>query len=470
MLAACASSTLAASYFLVAPVRAGASTADAVSVALQSTALPEGKLNKAYSFDLKPYLTVSGDPAFSADAVTWSAVGLPAGLTLTGGVLSGTPTSLVPDTSVSVTASYKTAEGQQVYSIKVGENVFQVLHVANTNGRACAVTLAGGVMCWGSNGNGATVFQAVAGLSSGVSKVYLSGNAAHACALLSTGGLKCWGNNDYGQLGNGTLVSSATPVQVAGLESGVVEVSLGVSHSCAVTTAGEAKCWGHNWAGQLGDNSMVDRATPVTVSGLTSGVTSISVRFASSCAVVSGAARCWGSGAEGQLGNGFTSNRLVPTAVTGLTTGVVSISGTYQSVCALINDGSLKCWGSNWAGQLGVPSSTRILTPVTATVPGIAAASISVGNEHACLVSPAGQLKCWGSTQYRASGMPTGGQAGGTPAGMASGVLSVSASNQTTCAITTGNVLSCWGWNSSASLGVGTANLIVNTPMKVLSP
>jgi regulator of chromosome condensation (RCC1) repeat-containing protein len=198
----------------------------------------------------------------------------------------------------------------------------------------CAVTAAGAAECWGSNqygelGDGTTTASptpvAVVGLASGVAAI--SAGMDHTCALTSAGAVKCWGANYHGQLGNGTTTASPTPVDVVGLGSGVVAISVGYSHSCALTSAGAVKCWGSNWAGQLGDGSQTDRLTPVDVVGLASGVTSISSGSWDTCAITSaGAAKCWGWNWAGQLGDGTYSTRLAPVGVAGLGSGMVAIS------------------------------------------------------------------------------------------------------------------------------------------------
>src|SRR5205085_8405821 len=87
------------------------------------------------------------------------------------------------------------------------------------------------------------------------------------CALTTAGVVTCWGNG------------SATPVDVSGLGSGVQSVSVGENHTCAVTSSGGVKCWGKNSAGQLGDGTTTDSATPVDVVGLSSGGTSVTAGF-----------------------------------------------------------------------------------------------------------------------------------------------------------------------------------------------
>ena len=89
------------------------------------------------------------------------------------------------------------------------------------------------------------------------------------------GGAKCWGDNSAGQIGDGTTNPALTPIQVSGLTSGVTSVAAGNVHSCALTSAGAVKCWGTNTNGQLGDGTQTNRLTPVAVSGLASGVAAI---------------------------------------------------------------------------------------------------------------------------------------------------------------------------------------------------
>jgi alpha-tubulin suppressor-like RCC1 family protein len=136
----------------------------------------------------------------------------------------------------------------------------------------CAVTTSGAVKCWGfSLGSGQTedtnIPTDVAGLNGGIAAV--AGGFWHSCALTVGGGVKCWGANNYGQLGDGGSQASVTqPVDVIGLQSGVVAVASGINHVCALTDGGGVKCWGSNSQGQLGDNSTVDKSKPVAARSL----------------------------------------------------------------------------------------------------------------------------------------------------------------------------------------------------------
>jgi Regulator of chromosome condensation (RCC1) repeat len=91
---------------------------------------------------------------------------------------------------------------------------------------------------------------------------------SHTCALTRAGGAKCWGYNGHGQIGDGTGTSTRlTPVGVKNLASGVAAIAAGGSHTCALTATGGAKCRGSNGNGEIGDGTTTDRLTPVKVKG-----------------------------------------------------------------------------------------------------------------------------------------------------------------------------------------------------------
>jgi alpha-tubulin suppressor-like RCC1 family protein len=237
----------------------------------------------------------------------------------------------------------------------LGSNAISAGH--NTS---CASTLAGEAWCWGSNnagqlGDGSTQSKNTPSQVLGGDEGFVGIDAGQyytTCAWKDDGTAWCWGNNLHGQLGNGTTESSSVPVQVAGL-TGVVEVSVGREyHACARTAEGAVWCWGGNFSGQLGDGSMLQRPTPVQVSGL-GNATSVAVGWNHSCAATEqGDVWCWGRNTDGQLGDGTTANKWSPSKVLGLD-GVAGVAAGADHTCAWTSEGKAWCWGRNTYGQLG---------------------------------------------------------------------------------------------------------------------
>ena len=232
----------------------------------------------------------------------------------------------------------------------------------------------GGVKCWGNNsegqlGNGTTTDSSspvtVSGLSS--SAISIATGYTHACAVLTNGTVKCWGSNSSLELGNGNPVGrSTTPVDVLYLGTGVKSVAAGGSHSCALFNAGNVKCWGSNSYGQTGNSFLHWQTGVADVGNLNSSAISIDLGNSHSCAVLStGAVRCWGLNNYSQLGNGGTTNTHLPVTVSGLSSGVTSVSGGVSYSCATISDGGVKCWGINSWGTLGDGTTTTRSTPVS---------------------------------------------------------------------------------------------------------
>ncbi|MGB8386067.1 MAG: hypothetical protein WCG47_33335, partial [Dermatophilaceae bacterium] len=243
-----------------------------------------------------------------------------------------------------------------------------VTAIAMGDAFSCALTANGGVKCWGSIMveplvTTPSLFPVdVAGLTSGV--IAIAAGYDHACALTTLGGVKCWGYDRSGQLGNGSTANTSVPVDVIGLGSGVSAISAGFRDTCALTTRGAVKCWGYNGYGQLGDGSTISSSVPVDVTGLGSGVRAVNAGNIHSCAITSGGgAKCWGSNILGQLGHG-TGNSRTPVGVVGLASGVTAILASNGYTCALVSTGAVRCWGGNYYGQLGNGTRTNSRLPV----------------------------------------------------------------------------------------------------------
>ena len=337
----------------------------------------------------------------------------------------------------------------------------------------CALLADGTARCWGAGasgrlGNGSTANHSTPVTVSGLTgAVAISAGGSHSCAVLVGGTAKCWGANTYGQLGNNSTTSQSTPVTVSGL-SGVIAISAGGSHTCALLSNGTVKCWGLNSSGQLGDGTTTSRHTPVTVktssTGTLSGVVAISAGTSHTCALLSnGTVRCWGAGANGRLGSGSTANKqYASTAVSGVTTTTAaasrfaSISAGGAHTCARLANGTARCWGAGSYGRLGNGSTLDHSTPVT--VSGLTSvAQVSAGGAHSCALIGNGTAKCWGANAYGQLGVnsTTSHSTPVTVSGL-SGATSVSAGGNHTAASLASGGLRAWGLNTSGQVGDGT--------------
>ena len=386
--------------------------------------------------------------------------------------------SLAPDTEpvtvLSVSVGSAPADAAAVAALVPLQDIQQVVAGGD---HTCALTAAGGVKCWGRNaygqlGDGTYGSKSmpvdVVGLSSGV--VAISAGGSHTCALTAAGGVKCWGRNTHRQLGDGTNADKSTPVDVASLGSGVAAISAGWQHTCALMAAGGVKCWGYNSSGQLGDGMTVDESMPVDVVGLSSGVTAISAGGNHTCALkAAGGVKCWGSNWGGQLGDGTTADKSTPVDVVGLGSEVAAISAGDLHTCALTATGGVKCWGRNWDGQLGDGTAGNKSTPVDVVGLGSGVAAISAGGNHTCAPKAAGGVKCWGGNAYGQLGDGTTASKS-TPVdvvGLGGGVAAISAGGYHTCALTSAGGVKCWGPNAYGQLGDGTAGN-KSTPVDVV--
>jgi len=230
-----------------------------------------------------------------------------------------------------------------------------------------------------------------------LASVQVATGTAFTCALAPSGQTYCWGKNDSGQLGDNTTTDRPTPVAVQ--QGAVTFMSLTAedNSTCGLTGAGAAWCWGYNGEGELGDNSITDRHTPVAVQQGGVTFTSISAGNDHACGLTSvGATWCWGWNGYGQLGDNTITDRHTPVAVQQGGVTFTSISAAHGHTCGLTGAGAAWCWGNNEDGGLGDNTTTNQHTPVAVQQGGVTFSSISTGGYHTCGLTGAGAAWCWG--------------------------------------------------------------------------
>ncbi len=296
---------------------------------------------------------------------------------------------------------------------------------------------------------------------------------SHSCGLTSDGHAYCWGQNDLGALGNGNRTGSTTPVAVAGGHI-FTEIKVGYRHSCALNSAGVAFCWGENVHAQLGlgtvagpeDCSGVACSTrPVRVTG---GLTFRLVRPGGehTCGLTTaGKAYCWGNNIFGQIGDGTIDLRLRPTAVSGgHVFRVLSAGGMHT--CAVTTTHAAYCWGLNKDGRIGDGGTSPRRRVPYAVTGGLKFSGVNAGVEHTCGVTTASVAYCWGSNVYAQLGDGTRTNRA-SPRKVAGGLFwkSVVAGWQLSCGIVGSGRAYCWG--EQAGDGTTTPRL---TPVPVAGP
>jgi alpha-tubulin suppressor-like RCC1 family protein len=242
--------------------------------------------------------------------------------------------------------------------------------------------------------------------------------------------------------------NSGVPVQVSGVTSGVTSLSLNDDGAaCVVTTGGSVTCWGDNSSGVLGDGVTAGNDDmPAVAEGLSSGATSVSLGqntggAATACAVMGGGGvTCWGD-----LTWFSNQSTPAPLEVSGLSDAVaVSVStSNAKFACALTSGGAVQCWGYNENGQLGDGTSTDRLAPVPVVGLSSGVAAIAVGG-YACALKTNGAVVCWGTIPL-ADSLDGGPSSVPVPIqGLPSAMTAISVGQAGGCGLTVGGAVVCW--------------------------
>ncbi len=379
---------------------------------------------------------------------------------------SANPQELLP-VKVSVVAGQSETDWKEVF---VGRDT------------TCATKQDGKLYCWGRNsdsqvaksGGGTVAIPWLVETSVGAADSDWKEAAIGftACGLKTTGKLFCWGRGLEGQLGVGTLVSSAVPAEVPPPAGATWQmVRAGLWHMCALDSTGALWCWGRNQSAQVQDGAEGHITKPIQVGSDTDWV-DLSGGVSHMCGLKKdGRLFCWGSRVFGEIGDGTMSLPLTPKPIGKDTWSRISAYG--EVGCAISTAGQLACWGNNENGQLGTGDTASRNGPAPAS--GMDMVSrVGVGRQHACAVTKAGEMRCTGKN---ANGQL--GSGNNTPQSTFLPILSsgkawanllwkeVSAGEEHNCAVATEGSLWCWGLNSNGQLGQAT-NPAIGTLVQVL--
>ena len=226
---------------------------------------------------------------------------------------------------------------------------------------SAAIRTNGTLWTWGSNAQAHLGDNSTVNKSSPVSVVggfndwcQVSVSSVHVSAVRTNGTLWTWGGNNVGQLGDNTETDRSSPVSVIGNITNWCQVSSGFRFSAAVTTDSEIWAWGENSCGKLGDNSTTNRSSPVKVVGGFTDWCQVSVAGQHAAAVRNnGSIWTWGSNAQAQLGDNSTVDRSSPVSVVGGFTDWCYVDAMCISTAGVRLNGRIWSWGNPDLGQLG---------------------------------------------------------------------------------------------------------------------
>jgi cysteine-rich repeat protein len=384
---------------------------------------------------------------------------------------------------------------------------------------SCALGYNGAVKCWGDNDSGelglgdtrsrgaqpgqmGSNLPAIE-LGTGRTAQKVAAGYQGSCAILDNGSLKCWGENIFGELGLGDTDPRGTqsgqmgdnlPAVELGTGRTALALAGGPNRACAILDNGSLKCWGENGFGELGLGDTNSRGSapgqmgdnlPAVDLGSNRTATAVAMGASVTCALLDNqSVKCWGSGFRGELGLGDTTDHgsqpgqmgdNLPTVDLGSNRTATAIAAGRASACARLDDGSIKCWGENGLGELGLgdtenrgdePGEMGDALPTVDLGIGRSAQTISGGRESYCALLDNDTVKCWGVNELGALGTGDSINRGDAPGEMGDRLPAIDfgtgrapqslvTGGFSSCALLDDGTVKCWGDNFSGDLGLG---------------
>lgn len=294
------------------------------------------------------------------------------------------------------------------------------------------------------------------------SAVQVSAQRRHTCVLTANGEIECFGLNEAGRLGDGTDKNRGTPsrvvfpegVRIAALSTGLAD------HTCAIDAEAHVWCWGLNAFSQLGTLDLGNRTEATRVRGLDVQITAVVTAEQLTCALdATGAVWCWGNNNNYTLGQvtdrvvGVNKpGSVVPIRVPALGR-VTLLRAGGNHLCALEDTGTVKCWGDNKFGQLGIGNADQTIEPRATVDLGGTVVDLALGQSHSCVLLEGGRVRCWGANQHDQLGFQSELVPGevsftttpGAEIALGGPAMALVAGRFYVCVTTSDGVLRCWG-------------------------
>jgi alpha-tubulin suppressor-like RCC1 family protein len=323
------------------------------------------------------------------------------------------------------------------------------------------------LMTWGFNANNGQLgdntktyrSSPVQTIAYGANWKQVSSGDKHTACIKTDGTLWLWGWNYRGQLGDNTSTDKSSPVQTITFGTNWKQVSCGYQ-TAAIKTDGTLWCWGRNIYGQLGDNTITDKSSPVQTIAFGTNWKQVAAGNQYTAAIkTDGTLWTWGYNLYGQLGDNTVTNRSSPVQTIAFGTNWKQVSAGNGNFAAIKNDGTLWTWGYNLYGQLGDNSIVKKSSPVQTVAGGTNWKQVSCGQSHTAAIKTDGTLWIWGAnTTYGNLGDNTTVSRSSPVQTIAYGTnwKSVTCASQHTAAIKTDGTLWTWGDNQYGQLGNNT--------------
>lgn len=430
----------------------------------------------------------------------------------------------------------------QTVTVSVVTRPVYALQIDSNLRHSCAVMSNGDLYCWGYNyygqlGYGNTYNVGDDELPTSVGKVSVGSKVKKVslgrdftCALLESNDVKCWGINNFGQLGQGnviTLGDNELPSSIPNIEIGakVKDIEAGIFHTCVILESDDVKCWGKNLYGPLGlarTDYIGDNEKPIDVASVNIGskVKKLALGMEHTCALLqTGDVKCWGNNGRtyqncyvkcenekwhagschtvtvcnestdlfGSLGLGtitIIGDDEHPVSAPNVEIGgnAIDISATTRGTCAVLENNSLRCWGRHNYGELGygnrdIIGDDELPTARDVIDVGFEVKSFVGGDYISCAISTDDELKCWGLNNYGQLGQGNTSSIGlflapATigPIQLGKKVRQVSVGSYSTCTILENNDVKCFGSNIRGYIGLGYADTLGDDELPISIP